>query len=241
VSARSRRIVLRATVAVSCIFGVTAGPSSANQLALTASNLSAYRTCTVTPTTGTSTAGVDARVQQANGTNNYGTATVLNVDYGGSSNNVRTYLRFDLTKCTPAIPSTASIDAAYVRLFTTGIPGSGSCVTQDIFRVTTSWSETTLTWSNQPFGTATNNPTQSARTSWMNIGNGSGCQNASSGQYVSGWDVTTDVRAFVTGTSNFGWMIRPDTEDVTPARSTSYAARETNNANRSPQLIVDYR
>ena len=233
---------LRATVVVvSCVLGLSSLPAWSSQLGVSSGRLDASRTCTLTPIGSSSLAGTDARVQQGQPNNNFGSATVLNVDYGGSSNNIRTYLRFDLTKCTPAIASSAVVTSAVVRLWATSIPGSGACTTQDIFRVTSSWSESTLTWNNQPFGTATNNPASASRTSSINVGNGLGCQNSSASQYVTGWDVTTDVSAFVTGTANYGWMIRMDLENSSPARSTAYVAREANNANRSPQLIVDYR
>src|SRR5205085_439790 len=152
----------------------------------------------------------------------------------------RTYERFDLTACHPVIPSSAVIQAATLRLYGTNLPPA--CRTQDIFRVPSAWTETGITWNNQPFGTSLNNPATAQRTSSIAIGP-AGCQNSTVNGYVSGWNVTADVQAFVAGAGNFGWMIRDDAENYASSQISAYATREKSSSSidDSPQLVMSYR
>ena len=206
-------------------------------LSLTSKALTVYRTCTLTATPSTSTAESDAFVNQAaaNGTN--GTGATMDIQSSNGANR-RTYIRFDLTKCRTVIPAAASVKNATLRLYVTAIPAV--CRTEDVFRVTASWSETTITWNNQPFGTSVNNPPTAQRTSAITIG-GAPCQNTATGTYVSGWDVTADLAAFVAGSAtNYGWMMRDDSESSATARLARFSTREANLLAQSPQLIVTY-
>ncbi len=176
-------------------------------LTLTSQNLTAYRTCTITATPATTTAVIDTTARQGSATNNFGTVATLNVV--SSSLNQRTYLKFDLTGCSPAISATAVVRLATLRLYMTAVPAA--CRVLDLFRVTATWGETTLTWNNQPFGTTINNPATGSRTGTFSVGTPAGCQNQSNNAYVVGGTVTSDVATFVAGSvTNFGWMIRDD-------------------------------
>jgi hypothetical protein len=209
----------------------------ASTLSLASKSLTVYRTCTLTATPSTSTVDVDSFVNQAaaNGTN--GTATTMDSQSSNGANR-RIYIRYDLTKCRPAIPATASVKSAVLRLYVSVIPAV--CRTEDVFRVTSSWIETTITWNNQPFGTSVNNPPTAQRTSAITIG-GAPCQNTAAGTYVNGWDVTADAAAFVAGTAtNNGWMVRDDTENSATARLARFSTREANVLAQSPQLIITY-
>lgn len=230
---------MRARVLTGLVLALSgvASTALAAPLSVTSSDLTVFRTCTLTPTGSSSVAGVDAHIDQNSPGTNSGTATTMSVR-SQSNRNRRIYLSFDLDACDPAIGASAGVMSATVRLFVTSLPGA--CRTHDIFRVTSSWTETGVTWSNQPFGTSVNNPPTASRTSAIGIGS-SACQNVTNNAYVSGWDVTADVAAFVTGTANHGWMIRDDAESTSPPRTAVYVARETNDASRSPQLVVDYR
>jgi hypothetical protein len=147
-------------------------------------------------------------------------------------------LRFDLTRCTPAIPGTATIKVATLRLFVTAVPGV--CRTEDIFAITAPWAEGSLTWNNQPVGTATNNPPSAQRTDSITVGSAP-CQNTGSNVYVTGWNVTTDVQRFVASTAiNYGWMIRDDAENSATARNARFVTRELGNIARVPQLTITY-
>jgi hypothetical protein len=155
-----------------------------------------------------------------------------------TSANRRIYIRFDLTKCIPAVPGSATIRVSTLRLFVTTIPTA--CRTQDIFKVTASWTQAGITWNNQPFGTSINNPPTAQRTASMTVGTAP-CTNTTANAYVTGWNVTADLQAFVAGTStNFGWMLRDDVENSATARDSVYSTRETNVLAQAPQLVITY-
>jgi hypothetical protein len=219
-------------------FAVAFGASSAFAASLTVNSntLTTFHTCVATAVASSSTVSVDSFVNQGNTGQNNGTSTTMTVN--SASSNTRTYVQFDLTKCVPAIPSTATVRVATLRLYTTVVPSV--CRTHDIFRVTTAWTETGITWANQPFGTTINNPASGSATSQMVIGTGCAA-NTTANAYVTGWNVTSDVAAFVAGTAtNDGWMIRDDVEGSSTARNSTYESSEIGAANKGPQLVIDY-
>ena len=210
----------------------------ASSLSVTSKRLTVYRTCLLTATAGTGSAVFDAWVNQGTPTTVTAAASLNVASQNGA--NQRSYLRFDLTKCTPAIPSTAVVKLSTLRLYG-GTPPS-QCRTHDLFTVGSAWSEGTITWNNQPFGAAINNPAQGLRKSTLTIGSTTGCQNQVGG-YVSGWDVTSDVQSFVTGTAaNNGWMIRDDAEASSggSARLEQYGSKESAGVAYAPQLLVTF-
>lgn len=207
-------------------------------LSLTSQTLTPYRTCTITATPATTTAVTDTTARQGSPTSNFGTATTLTVS-SGSGVNQRIYLRFDLTACSPAIPSSATVRLATLRLSMTAVPLA--CRVLDLFPAAAAWGETTLTWNNQPFGTTINNPAAGSRTGTFSVGTPVGCQNQSAGVYVTGGTVTSDVARFVAGSAtNFGWMIRDDTEGSATTRTATFAAKELGTVAQEPQLVITY-
>lgn len=233
----TRRLERAATIAVGGLLGVGLVVGSAAGLSLTSQALTVLRTCTVTATPATTTAVSDTSVRQGAATTNFGTATALDVASGNNLNR-RTYLRFDLTVCSPAIPAGAVIRLATLRLFMSAVPGA--CRTIDIFRVTAAWTEAAITWNNQPFGTAINNPATAARTDSFGAGTPVGCENTAAG-YVLGAVVTADVGAFTSGAAtNNGWMLRDDAEGSATLRTTTFSAKNLGTVTQAPQLIVTY-
>jgi hypothetical protein len=222
---------------VGILFGVGMVRGSAASLSLTSQNFTPYRTCTVTATPVATTAVADTTARQATPATNFGALTTLTVSSGNAVNQ-RTYVRFDLTVCTPAIPASATVRLATLRLYMTALPAA--CRVLDIFRVTAAWGETTLTWNNQPFGATINNPPTASRSGTFSVGTPAGCQNLAAG-YVVGGTVTTDVAAFVAGgATNFGWMIRDDTEGSATTRTATFSAKELGTIAQEPQLVVTY-
>lgn len=100
-------------------------------------------TSTATPTSNPLifSPNADARVESANPTTNYGTATLLKVDL---SPDVSSYLRFVVT----GVP--ASVQQAKLRLFTTSNSSNGPAV----HSADNNWWETTITWNNRPATTS---------------------------------------------------------------------------------------
>jgi hypothetical protein len=211
--------------------------AAASTLSLTSKNLTVVKTCVLTGNPNTSTAVIDTAVKQDSAATNFGTATTIDVQSQSSNKNHRVYVKFDLTRCSPAIASTATVKIATLRLVMSGVPTN--CRTQDLFKVTSTWAEGTVTWNTQPFGTSLNNPASGSASATATVGT-SPCGFTAVG-YVS-WTVTTDVSSFVAGTStNFGWMIRDDVENQsTTARTATYAAKDANVLAGSPQLVVTY-
>ena len=232
------RRVAAAGLLAGVLIGTGLVTGRAASIALTSQTLTPYRTCTLTATPATATVETDTTARQGSATSNFGTLTTLTVS-SASAANQRTYLRFDLTRCSPAISATAIIRLATLRLFVSALPAV--CRTVDLFPATASWTEAALTWNNQPFGTAINNPATASRTGTFDVGTPVGCQNRTANAYVVGGTVTTDVAAFVAGSStNFGWMLRDDVEGSATARTTTFSAKNLGTAAQGPQLVITY-
>ena len=234
-TARSARLL---AAGAGLLLGLCVVPGSAASITLTSQNFTPYRTCTITATPATTTAVTDTTARQGTPATNFGALTSLTVS-SGSGVNQRIYVRFDLTTCSPAIPSSATIRLATLRLEMTAAPAV--CRVLDLFPPTAAWGETTLTWNNQPFGTTINNPPTGSRTGTFSVGTPAGCQNQSTGVYVVGGTVTSDVAAFVAGTAtNYGWMIRDDTEGSATTRTATFASKELATVAQEPQLVITY-
>ena len=210
--------------------------ASAASLNLASTHLTAVQTCILSGYPNADTGEIDAMVEQNHAGTNYGTNAAIDVE-SHTTTNIRTYIEFLITGCTPAIPSTATVLGATLRLYATAVPNA-VCRTEDIFPVTATWTETGITWNNQPFGTTLNNPA-SGYTSQMQVG--TTCTTNTAAGYVTGWAVTTDVQKFVAGSAtNYGWMIRDDTEASATARTTTYEAKDGNSATEDPELTISY-
>ena len=235
-TALGRRVFLVLGIVTAAASGGSLGSGFAASLPIGAGSLTAYRTCLLTATPSTTPAVSDSEAAQDSTSTNFGGAASLNVRSYNSSRNRRIYVKFDLSTCGEAIPATATIKSATLRLFLTVLPAS--CRTQDVFRVTGSWTESGVTWSNQPLGTGPNNPASAQRTAAATVG--SGCQFATTFSYVS-WTVTPDVQAWVSGgATNHGWMIRDDAENSSQNRTVTYAAKNAGQLERAPQLTITY-
>jgi hypothetical protein len=222
--------------ALSLLVGLSVSRGAAASLNVSSQKLTPYRTCLVSATPATTPAVADATVMQASATTNFGSATT-SATSSGSSANQRAYVRFDLTSCSPTIASSATIRLATLRLYLSGVPAA--CRTLDVFRVTASWTESGLTWNNQPFGTTVNNPASGSRSAAIAVGTPSGCTYQAAG-YVAA-SVTTDVAAFVAGSaSNFGWMLRDDVESSATVRTSTFSAKELATVGQVPELAITY-
>ena len=230
--------VRTAAAGIGVLLGLGLMAGSAASLSLTSQNFTPYRTCTITATPATTTAVADTTARQGSPTTNFGALTTLTVS-SASGANQRIYVRFDLTTCSPAIPASATVRLATLRLYMTAVPAA--CRVYDLFPATVSWVETSLTWNNQPFGSTINNPPTGSRTGTFSVGTPAGCQNQATGAYLIGGTVTADVATFVAGTAtNFGWMIRDDTEGSATTRTATFSAKELGTVAQEPQLVITY-
>lgn len=218
--------------------GATVRPGAAASLSMASAALTPYRTCLLSATPATTTVVADAEVRQGSPTTNFGTSTTDVVTSSGAANR-RVYVRFDLASCVPTIPAGATVRLATLRLYLSALPAV--CRTLDIFRATAAWTETGLTWNNQPFGTTLNNPPTASRTDSYDAGTPVGCENRVAGAYSVGAVVTADVAAFVAGSAtNNGWMIRDDVEASGTARTVTASAKNLGTLAQVPQLVITY-
>jgi hypothetical protein len=230
-----RLLVLAAGLVLLAALGIQVGVTSG--LSLTSQALTPYRTCIVSGTPSTTTWVADASVRQLSPTTNFGTSTTNDVA-SLLSQNRRLHIRFDFSTCSPAIPATATVRLAMLRMYVSALPAT--CETLDLFRVTATWTESALTWNNQPFGTTLNNPPTASRSGSFDVGTPVGCQNRVVG-FITGGVVTTDVAAWVAGSAtNFGWMIRDDVENSATARTSTFSAKNLGTAAQAPELVVTY-
>jgi hypothetical protein len=141
--------------------------------------------------------------------------------YNGStpwaSGRVRSYIRFNLS----SIPSGSTIVEATLRLYHAGggdYPGQSRTLT--LYRVTGSWSESTVTWNNRPSYADS-------------IGSFSTVYN------FLGWrelDLTTQTRNWVDGShSNYGFVV------IGPESTSGvYRALASSESTYSPELVIRY-
>lgn len=172
-------------------------------------------TCTVT-----AVADTYANAQGVNSSKNFGTATEVHVnsEKGDPPKARRSFVRFDLSSC--ASFATASVQSAALKLVLSTAPSESR--TYNAHRVTAAWTETGLTWENQPAVAA------SATVSTMT---------GTTGGVTLQWSVRTDVQAFVDGTANHGWRIADSAEANNPAMLGIFSSKE---GTQPPQLTITY-
>jgi len=162
-------------------------------------------------------------VNQNKPNNNFGTATTLSVrstTTGNPENNYRTLVRFNLS----SLPSGATILSATLRLRMNQAPSASR--SYDAYRVTASWSETTITWNNQPAvaaGATSTTDTGTTSDVWLE------------------WNVTSDVQAFISGSQgNFGWRIKDQIESASGDFQSTFGSREATDTEHDPRLVIVY-
>ena len=154
------------------------------------------------PSSQTITAVNDAWVDQANPGANNGTATTLRVRSQTGSLNQRSYVDFDL----PTLPSGCVVTGAdlFVNFSTVA---SGRTLT--VHRAASAWTESGVTWSNQPATVGTPvTMTMSGATGWLS------------------WNATALVNDQYSS-GNFGFRIADQTESAATAQTQIFGSRES--------------
>jgi hypothetical protein len=157
---------------------------------------------TVTPT-------ADSWISQNAASTNYGTDVDLQIT-SKNAQNARSLVTFSF----PALPAGCWVTDATLRLYA---KSSSNGRTIDAYRINAAWTETGVTWGNQP-GTT-----------------GTGASNLSGSGWQT-WPVTAHVQTMYTE-SNLGFILIDASEDHPGGRTQVYASREDAN---DPELVVTW-
>jgi hypothetical protein len=202
--------VVAGTTAFAALLGVTSQRIAVSTVLAQTTQF----TCTL------NVSAADATIDQGSPTGNFGSTADLYVR--SSSANMRTLVRFDLSSC--AIPATAQVSSATLELYLTQAPSTSR--THEASRVTTSWTEATVTWNNQPSTAAT--PTSSTTT-------------GTAKDVWRSWSVGPDVQSFVNGSAtNNGWRVRDTQESSAASIESKFGSKEYGVTTQRPKLTVVY-
>ena len=211
-AARHRRVLSTCAVIVVALLGSIAFRPVHSSFSGSAGNpgntwTSPATWCTAGNATATATA--DAPLDQSSPSSPLGTASSLVVG-ADSSGYFRSVVKFTL----PTVPAGCVVSSATLRFTVTATSMSGRTI--QAFRSAAAWSESTVTWNNQPSttGTACTGPS------------------VTSGNFEA--DVLSCVQALYSGTNN-GFLIRDSVETLN--RVQQWGSSEGSAANQ-PRLIV---
>jgi hypothetical protein len=217
-----RRRLLGVVVAVAWLTASLTAPATAASLSITARTLTVASRTYGSAQTCTLNAAADSYVAKELSGSNFGTATTLQVSWDATATR-RSFVRFDLTACSPAIPSDAIVQSARVRLTVSAL--AAATRTYELRAASASWVETSISWSNQPAVSSTVTGTAS-----VTVGTLAGT--------VVQWTATSDVQAFATGAAtNVGWRIG-DASEGGVGTPLLFGSREA--ASGKPQLTITY-
>ena len=154
----------------------------------------------------------DSWVLQSSSGSNFGTDSDLKVNSKSGSGNSRALVRFGL----PSVPSGCQVTSARLRLYA-GSYQSGR--TLQALRLNGNWTETAVTWSNQPATT----------------GAAATAPSRSSAGYVE-WTVTAQVQSMYSG-ANHGFLVRDSAENGGGFEQAFHSREKGDNR---PQLVVTF-
>jgi hypothetical protein len=157
-------------------------------------------------------ADADAWIDQNSASNNFGTNGILKVRSQGPSDNFRALVRFALPA---SLPAGCVVQSATLRLFAASWT-TGRAL--QAIRVANAWSESGVTWGNQPATTGAAAATTS----------GSGYRE---------WQVAAQVQAMFGAGANHGFLIRDATEGAGGAEQQFHSREKGEN---TPQLVITF-
>ncbi len=223
---RRRQLTWRwflAIVAASLLLG--SGVEVAASFGITSNNLTTFTIVAAVPiTTCTLTPSADSYVDQATfqQNTNFGGVTPVQVESSQTlvPTNKRSFVKFDLASC--SIPVAAAVQSATLSVFLSSAPNQNR--TWNINRVTAAWTESVITWSNQPASTGSTSVTT-----------------GTTSNVTLQATVTSNVQSFVSGSlTNNGWRFSDSVEDSSTARNGQFRSREFGTVSQRPTLVVNY-
>ena len=182
----------------------------------------------VSATTVTPLSDADTHMLQNQPDDTHGDLDHLYVLSRAGDKNRRALIHFDLS----SIPSGATIESATLHLRILAVNADR---THNVHRVTASWTEAGATWNSRD-GTNAWGAAGGDYESTVTAGTSTGI---TVDVWVE-WDVKSDVQAFVSGTSNYGWLIKDATESADPYKYVKYYSKEETGTDKDPYLEVTY-
>lgn len=181
------------------------------------------------------TSGIDAQMNNAASSTNYGTSSALGVgEFDSAAEVYRSLIKFDLS----VIPRNARIISAQLTLTIT-LDRSSNARDEKIYRVLLDWVESEVTWAqwssgnNWGLGGCSSPGADYDTTVWATLNLGT----AETGAKTWNLDVT-EFSKMVSGIyPNYGWLIAADTQSND---AYVYASSFYFNADNRPKLVVQY-
>ncbi len=168
------------------------------------------------------TATGDARVVCQNPNTNYGSETALALQQYTKGHRQRIFVQFDIT----SIPQNVTVNDVdfkiYYFFYMAGNPSGQNTIAK---KVTGAWTESTITWNNEPGSTTSGQVSLNMPASygWMN------------------YDADTIVQSWVNGSSpNYGFLVKFNTEYTTPNRCPIFYSIDYATDNYRPKLTVNW-
>jgi hypothetical protein len=156
-------------------------------------------------------AGADAWIDKASSSSNKGNDSILKVQ-SKRNNDFRVLIRFEL----PPVPEGYVIESATLRLYS---PSGTSNRTLQVRRIAASWTESGVTWANQP-ATSGAAATATSGTGWRE------------------WNVMAQLQAMY-ASGNYGFQIRDASENSSAGFEQQFHSREK--GQDMPELVITFR
>ena len=165
--------------------------------------------------------GKDAQVVEGDPDTNYGNNTYLYVGYYTLNKlRYRTYLYFDVNSF---LPADAVVTTAYLKLHQYGFMVTGS-LSIGLYQVTEDWTESAITWNNQPGSSSDAESTNSVYSSTYTW---------------SSWNIEDLLKGWLDGSiTNYGMLLKPVIEPAT--NRVYFDSSDGSNTARHPQLLISY-
>lgn len=181
-------------------------------------------------------ATADTYLRQGSPNQNQGQEVLLHVQQSGHN---RMLVAMDSAAIAAAVGS-GSLASATLELYVTDSAGWGTAGrTVDLHRITASWSESGATW-NCAVDTNPANSQPNCTTQWdggtFDDEPGDSVLHTNSTSGYLQWNVTDDVRAFLAGTPNYGWLAK--LSDETLGGNVDYTSRQGSSTAQRPRLVL---
>jgi len=165
--------------------------------------------------------GKDTMVYEDSPTQNFGSTGWLDI-LSGTGERDRAFLQFNIS----SLPSTAVITQADLGLYYY-FDSLGVSEDVGVYEVTGSWSDSTITWNNQPTVNATVLDTVTLP--------------ASGSDSFENWTITELVKGWFDGTvANNGVMVRTINDSVNTAARKEFYSADWSNPTLCPEIVITY-